>query len=506
MYKALTSSNKHLKDSMLAHRKTKIVATIGPASESEENLKKCIMAGMNVARLNFSHGEHDNHLKVIKSLLKITDNLKAPVAILQDLQGPKVRVGKIKDVKLEDGDDVIVTGDLSVTGKKTIPIDVPDLHSYIEVGHAILIDDGLIEMRVKKITRNQIHCEVVHGGIVRQRKGVNLPNTSLPMSSLTQKDLVDLKFGLAQRVDYVALSFVRQARDIVELRKLIKKQSANHHVRVIAKIEMAEAIEHLDSIIEASDAVMVARGDLAVEVGQARLASLQKKIIRACNEIGRPVITATQMLESMKDNPRPTRAEITDVVNAVLDGSDALMLSAESASGKYPAESIRTMHELIFEVEKQEDIYNKISLESKIQHIPEAISVSASLCALTLDAKVIICLSTTGRTARLISRFRPRAHLLAATDATETLRSLELCWGVQTLQIKNVEMNDDMMRELESLVVSHGLAQAGDRVVLTLGLPIQKGNKTNALRVFTVGEGKASSSKKKPLRYQVFPF
>ncbi len=491
---------------VLARRKTKIVATIGPSTTSPEKLKECIMAGMNVARLNFSHSEHEVHLGVIKALTKVSQELNAPVAILQDLQGPKVRVGKIKDeITLSNGDEVVVTSDPKAAGKKVIPIDVENLHKHVKVGDAVLIDDGLIELKITKVIKTQIYCETIHGGVVRARKGVNLPSTSLPMSSLTKKDLEDLKFGLANNVDYVALSFVRQARDIEELRKLIKKSGKNPGI--VAKIEMAKAIEHLEEIIEVSDAVMVARGDLAVEVGQTRLASLQKKIIRLCNEMGKPVITATQMLESMKDNPRPTRAEITDVVNAVLDGSDALMLSAETAQGKHPIIAIRTMHDLIYEVEKHEDIYNKIDLHSRIEHIPEAIAVSASLCAMTLGAKVIVCLSTTGRTAKLISRFRPKAFLVAATDEAQTLRSLELCWGVQTMPVKHMQMNDELLQEIESILLSNNLVEEGDQVVLTLGLPIQKGNKTNALRVFTIG---AASEKKgkvaKPLRYQVFPF
>lgn len=493
---------------MLASRKTKIVATIGPASESEANLKSCLMAGMNVARLNFSHGDHSQHLKVIKSLHKLSGELKAPVAILQDLQGPKIRVGKIKSLDIASGEEVVVVGDgesVRVGDKKVIPIDIKNLHQYVKAEDQILIEDGLLELKVKKVVKNQILCEVIHGGTVKERKGVNLPNVPFPMSSLTPKDIEDLKFGLSQDVDYIALSFVRSAKDIVELRKYIKKYGKS--TRVVAKIEMADAITNLQEIIEVSDAVMVARGDLAVEVGQARLAGLQKRIIHMCNEIGRPVITATQMLESMKENPRPTRAEVTDVVNAVLDGSDALMLSAESASGKYPMASIRTMHELILEAEKEEEIYNKINLETKIHHIPEALSVSASLCALTLDATVIVCLSTTGRTARLISRFRPKAHLLAATDDVKALRSLELCWGVQTFPIKSMSMDETLMQEIEDWVVSHGLAKPGDKVVLTLGLPFQKGNKTNALRVFTV-ETKHKNKKPvpRPLRYQVFPF
>jgi pyruvate kinase len=489
---------------ILARRKTKIVATIGPASSSPEKLKECLMAGMNVARLNFSHSDHSVHLGVMKALSKLSHDLKAPVAILQDLQGPKVRVGKIKDVQLENGEEVIITGDAKTKGKKVIPIDIENLHKYVKAGDSVLIDDGLIELRVSRVKNKQVFCDTIHGGTVKERKGVNLPMTSLPMSSLTDKDLKDLKFGLEHNVDYVALSFVRQPRDILELRKLIKKSGRNPGI--IAKIEMAEAIDHLEEIIEVSDAVMVARGDLAVEVGQTRLASLQKRIIRLCNEIGRPVITATQMLESMKDNPRPTRAEITDVVNAVLDGSDALMLSAETASGKFPAHSIRTMHDLIYEVEQHEDIYNKIDIESKIEQIPEAIAVSASLCALTLGAKAIVCLSTTGRTARLISRFRPQALLLAATDEAQTLRSLELCWGVQTLPAKQLHGNTELLKDVEKMLVANNLVKEGDQVVLTLGLPIEKGVKTNALRVFTVGADKASSKIEKPMRYQVFPF
>lgn len=489
---------------VLARRKTKIVATIGPASSSAENLKKCLMAGMNVARLNFSHSEHSVHLDVMKKLDKISREMRAPVAVLQDLQGPKVRVGKIKDMVLADGDEVVVTGDSAGKGKHVLPIDVENLHKHVKAGDSVLIDDGLIELRVNRIQKTQIFCETVHGGTVRERKGVNFPSTSLPMSSLTDKDIKDLKFGLDNNVDYVALSFVRQPRDILDLRKRIEKSGKTPGI--IAKIEMAEAIDHLEEIIEVSDAVMVARGDLAVEVGQTRLASLQKRIISLCNEMGRPVITATQMLESMKDNPRPTRAEITDVVNAVLDGSDALMLSAETAQGKYPVDSIRTMHDLIFEVEQHETIYNKIDLESKIQFIPEAIAVSASLCALTLGAKAIVCLSTTGRTARLISRFRPNAVLLAATDEVQTLRSLELCWGVQTLPAKKLHGTPDLLQEVEKMLLENSLVKEGDQVVLTLGLPIEKGVKTNALRVFTVGGSKVSSKVDKPMRYQVFPF
>lgn len=484
---------------MLIHRRTKIVATMGPATEDEKVLRACIEAGLNVARLNFSHSTHKEHEAFIKKIHKISNELHAPVAILQDLQGPKIRVGNIEDKEVHPGDKVFLSYGQKPSKTNHIPVDLEDLHKYTKAGDRVLIDDGLIELLVTKVSGQKVHCEVINKGTIKKRKGVNFPNTSLPMSSLTPKDIKDLKFGLKHDVDHVALSFVRTAKDIEELRKYINK--SKKPARIVAKIEMAEAIEHLDEIIEAADAIMVARGDLAVEVGQARLAGLQKKIIAACNKKGKPVITATQMLESMRDNPRPTRAEITDVVNAVLDGSDALMLSAESASGKHPAVSIKTMHDLIVEAELSNSIYNKINLENKISNIPGAISVSAALCAFKLDAKAIVCLSTTGRTARLISRFRPKAHLIAATDKDHTLRSLELCWGVQTLPVKRYEDWEDIFESLEPLLLSHGIVEPGDQVVLTLGLPIKHGVKTNSLRVFTVG-GSKSGVKSKAARFR----
>lgn len=488
---------------MLAKRNTKIVATIGPASQSRDQLKKCMGAGMNVARLNFSHSDHATHSDVIKNLTHLMEELKAPVSILQDLQGPKIRVEKMKDLTLKNGEEVIIADDF-IPGTKSLSIDLKGLSKYAVVDQSVLIDDGLIELKISKVLKNKIICEVVHGGVVKERKGVNLPNMPFPMKSLTDKDLKDLKFGLTQPLDYVALSFVRRAQDILDLRKLLKTSS--QPPRIVAKIEMADAIEHLEEIVAVSDAVMVARGDLAVEVGQARLASLQKKIITVCNQMGKPVITATQMLESMRDNPRPTRAEVTDVVNAVFDGSDALMLSAESAQGKFPVEAIRTMHELIVEAEKQDSIYNKINLNEKMEYVPEALAVSAALCASKLDAKAIVCMSTSGRTARLISRFRPQTYLLAVTDKVDTLRGLELCWGVQTLQINKFDSTEEVMTEIENVLVSHGIVKEGDRIVCTLGTPVRKGVKTNTLRVITVGNHGKVKKVTRALRYQMFPF
>lgn len=480
---------------MLIDRKTKIVATMGPSTTDREMLKSCVQAGLNVARLNFSHGSHEDHAKMIQAIKGIVQELQAPIAVLQDLQGPKIRVGTIEDRTVSVGDMIFLSDS---EDKDTVPIDLPNLHKYVSIGDPVLINDGLLELVVTRVVGKKVECRALYDGVIEKRKGVNLPKTSLPMSSLTEKDKKDLAFGIQQNVDHVALSFVRTKKDIEELRQLLPSGS---NIRVVAKIEMAEAIENLEEIMDVSDAVMVARGDLAVEVGAARLAGLQKKIIALANKKGKPVITATQMLESMRENPRPTRAEITDVANAVLDGSDAVMLSAETASGQYPRQAIETMHNLIVEAEKSDEIYHKIDVTSKMSQVPNAISVSASLCAAKLDAAAIVCLSTTGKTARLISRFRPKAKLIAATDKHDTLSSLELCWGVQTLPVERYESWEDIFESLEPLLIDHGIVQPGDSVVLTLGLPIKAGIKTNSMRVFIVSDI-SSKKTRRPLRFQ----
>jgi pyruvate kinase len=346
---------------MLADRRAKIVATIGPATQSEENLAHAIRAGMNVARLNFSHGQHQDHLQVILSLRKLSKLLRTPISILQDLQGPKIRVGNFEkgSIELKAGEIVKITTAQVLGREGFIPSDFKELPSVCRPGVRILLDDGLLELQVESAQGDEVVAKVLYGGILKDRKGMNLPGCNLPVDAMTEKDFADLEFGLKHGVDYVALSFVRHGRDIRKLREIIEARKSS--AKIIAKIEMLEALENLEEIVRLSDAVMVARGDLAVEVGQSRLPGFQKKIITLCNQLGKPVITATQMLDSMVTSPRPTRAEITDVANAVLDGSDALMLSAESASGKYPFKCIRTMHEIILEVERNEEKYYKCS-------------------------------------------------------------------------------------------------------------------------------------------------
>ncbi|HRO66982.1 MAG TPA: pyruvate kinase [Pseudobdellovibrionaceae bacterium] len=487
---------------MLADRRAKIVATIGPATQAPEHLEKAIRAGMNVARLNFSHGAHADHLQVLTHLRRLSRDLQAPVSILQDLQGPKIRVGKFEGGSnpLVEGDEVLITTDQVLGKPGLIPSDFKELPQVCQPGTKILLDDGLLELSAISVDGSEVRAKVVFGGTLKDRKGMNLPGVNLPVDAMTTKDLADLEWGLANGVDYIALSFVRHGRDIRRLREIIDARKSE--AKVVAKIEMLEALDNLEEIIRLSDVVMVGRGDLAVEVGQTHLPGIQKRIIRLCNQLGKPVITATQMLDSMVGNPRPTRAEITDVANAVLDGSDALMLSAESASGKYPFAAIRTMHEIILEVERTEETYYKISLENEFLSVPASIAASACLSALKLNATAIVCLTTSGKTANIISGFRPRARILAVTDNIDVLNRLELTWGIQTLGIESYRTMDEILVQVDQLLVEYGLAKTGDRIILTLGQPIENGSKTNSLFVHTVGAEDVSriSNKSLPLR------
>ncbi len=489
---------------MLADRRVKIVATIGPSTSSKKALRQAIEAGMNVARLNFSHGSHETHKEVIRSIRELSTELKAPVTILQDLQGPKMRVGRFKSgsIELVQGAKVTIDTELELGEEGQIPTDFKELSSVCKVEAKILLDDGLLELLVLSISGSKILCEVIYGGTLKDRKGMNLPGANLPVECLTEKDLEDLEFGLCQNVDYVALSFVRQGTDIKRLRELIEQKKQG--TRIVAKIEMLEAINNLHEIVELSDAVMVARGDLAVEVGQTMLPGLQKKIIKICNELGRPVITATQMLDSMVSNPRPTRAEITDIANAVLDGSDALMLSAETASGTYPFKCIEVMDEIIREVERNGEYYYSINLEKEFLSVADTIAASACLSALKLNASAIVSLTTSGKTAQMISTYRPKARIIAVTDIISTLNRLELIWGIQTFKINAYNSTDEAMVQIQRMLLQYNLVKPGDKVILTLGVPVLEKAKTNSLRVYTILDldPPELSQNKLPLRCQ----
>ncbi len=489
---------------MLADRRTKIVATIGPATATRENLKKLIVSGMNVARLNFSHGTHEDHLKVLQNLRSLSEELKAPITILQDLQGPKIRVGRFSNgsIEIHEGEKVVITTQKVLGKEKLIPSDFLELPQACKPGTKILLDDGLLELRVDQVRGEEVDCTVTFGGILKDRKGMNIPGAFLPVDCMTEKDLIDLEFGLKNNVDYVALSFVRRGEDIEKLRNIITQKAPG--TRIVAKIEMLEAIENLEDITRLSDAVMVARGDLAVEVGQSLLPGIQKRIVRLANQMGKPVITATQMLDSMVENPRPTRAEITDIANAVLDGSDALMLSAETASGKYPFQCIRTMQEIILEVERTGQYFYNMNMGAEYFDVAEAIGASSCLSALKIGATAIVCLTTSGKTAQIISSFRPKARIIAVTHILPTLNRLELVWGIQTFEIKPYTSSDEAMIQIEKMLLEYGLVKTGDRVILTLGVPVLEGGKTNALRVYVVGREDLhrKSENELPLRCQ----
>ncbi len=487
----------------LSYRKTKIVATIGPASWDKKTLGEMVQSGLSVARLNFSHGDFSQHKDTVEKLRELSEELGAPVGILQDLQGPKIRLAKFEgEFDVVRGDSLTLT-DQKSSDPKVLQVDLKNLSEYVKKDQSIFIDDGIIELKVTKVKDHKIYCEVIYGGTIRPRKGVNLPDAKLPIPSMTKKDEKDLKEGVSLGFDYVALSFVRTADDIKKLKKKLEKYGSP--ARVIAKIEKKEAIENIEAIVDEADGIMVARGDLSVEVGQIHLPTIQKRIIRLCNRKGKPVITATQMLDSMQVNSRPTRAEITDVANAVLDGSDALMLSGESAFGKHPVRSVTTMHEIITEVEKQPHIYYRFKNRKRDQFtVPESIAISAVLCSKQLNARAIVCMSTTGKTAQMISKYRPKSKLIAVTAKAEALCKLELCWGVQTLKTAQYNNTEEAIANVEQTLLTNGILEPGDEVVLTLGVPVAQGQKTNAVRVFTLGDhsNKQQVAKTKAIRFQ----
>ncbi len=474
--------------------RTKIVATLGPASYDPKIIEQLVRSGVGVIRLNFSHAKTpQEYLGVIKNVRRVAKALRAPVAIMQDLQGPKIRVGVLaKPLPLRVGQKLVLGAVRAAPklppGTFWVPMDFAPLVKLCQEGTKILLDDGHIELRVQSLVPRlgYVHARVLRGGVLKSRKGVNLPGTPLPLSAMTTKDLKDLKFGLEQGVDYVALSFVRRPQDVLALKNRLKRSGSG--ARIVSKIEMLEALENLDSIIELSDAIMVARGDLAIETGAAQLPAVQKKIISRCNALNTPVITATQMLESMTQHTHPTRAEITDIANAILDGTDALMLSAETAMGKHPLACVKTMHDICLEVERHpKGLYHDISLTGGGLISDQSIACAATLCAMNLDAPAIVCLSTSGRTAILISANRPRAHLVAVTDREQTFNQLSLMWGIRSFLIPKYKTYGEALKHTQKLLREHKLARAKDPVVLTYGLP-KKGVPTNTLQVRTLLE------------------
>lgn len=471
----------------LPERRTKIVCTLGPACAGEV-LPRLLTAGMNVARLNFSHGTREEHGDWIRRLRELSQQLKTPVAILQDLAGPKIRIGGVPggEINLEDGEEFFLSAGSEMAPQPGVTVNYPEIIAEMPLGAAILLADGNIELQVAEKLPQALRCRVVVGGVLRSQVGINFPGHSLSVPALTAKDYEDLRFGLAQGVDFVALSYVRAPEDINQAREFIRRQGAD--TPIIAKIEKHEALGRLEEILAAADGLMVARGDLGVEVPLEQVPMIQKRIIAAANRVGKPVITATQMLLSMVDHSRPSRAEATDVANAILDGSDAVMLSEETAAGHYPVEAVEFLDRVSRATEA--DFPYTAWLRSRAaegrREIPAAVSYAACEMALDLEAAAILTHTDGGGTARLISRFRPRNRIIAFTSRVETWRRLCLSWGVLPLLTPDTQDIDEMLEMAEEVTVVAGLLHPGDRVIITAGTPIGTRGTTNLIKAATI--------------------
>lgn len=475
-------------------RRTKIVCTIGPATNSEERLEALIRAGMNVARLNFSHGKQEEHAAVIARIRAIATRLGCPIAILQDLQGPKIRVGSLQDgkpIQLIDQTEVTITNRPVAGDAQTIPTTYKALPQDVKPGDRILLDDGLMELRVQGATESDVHCQVIHGGLLKEHKGINLPGVTVSAPALTEKDREDLRFGIMHGVDYIALSFVRKPEDVLEARKLIRQYQAESEDRnkipdipLIVKLEKPEAVAQLDGILEVADGIMVARGDLGVEMSLEKVPLIQKRVIAKCNQLGLPVITATQMLESMITNARPTRAEVADVSNAILDGTDAVMLSAETAAGSYPIEAVQMMARIAQETEAGDKTARQPERQKLTQ--TRAVSHAARALAEEVSVKAIVVFTRSGNSARLISKDRPRTPIIAYTPSERVYRQLALWWGVWPYCIGMQGTTEELIDVVERRLLDDKLVQQGENVVIMGGLPIASRARTNFVKLHHV--------------------
>lgn len=490
-------------------RKVKIVCTLGPSSRSPEVITALIHEGMDIARLNFSHGDHEFHRATIQTIREVSRKTKKPIAIMQDLQGPKIRVGKLQKggLNLKAGDVILLYPEGSepktpTEGKILVPISAEiaqSVSSDVRVGARILFDDGKVASRTTSVSPPEIVAVVEVGGKLSDHKGMNLPGTPLSLPCVTEKDLEDLTFGVSQGVDAIALSFVRNAADIEFVKQRLKSLTNDPPI-VIAKIEREEAIEFQDSIIEVSDGLLIARGDMAVEIGAERVPTVQKRLIHRCNELGVPVITATQMLESMISSPTPTRAEANDVANAVFDGTDAVMLSGETASGQFPIEAVSTMARIILESERSHELYRRTQEIIPIPgSIVESVEFSASRIAQHTGAVAIACLTHSGMAARTLAKFRPDTPIVAILDNDIMLRRLAFVWGVRGVLIPKIVGTDDLFAMVESVLIAEQWAQYEDLVVVTAGVPTLRRGTTNMIKVHRVGAQIERSNRTKSL-------
>ncbi len=467
---------------MRRHRHAKIVATIGPASNTPERLKQLFLAGADVFRLNFSHGTHEDHAKVYAALRALEKEVGRPISILQDLQGPKIRIGTLKDDKfaVEKGEKLRFVVEGTDGDKQSIPLPHPEIFAATLPGHDLLIDDGKVRVRVTACDKTTIDAEVINAGTISNRKGVNVPSATLDLSPLTPKDRADLEFGLKLGVDWVALSFVQKPSDLLEARGLIQDRAG-----LMAKIEKPAALEKIDEIVQLADAIMVARGDLGVEIPPEQVPGRQKQLVRACRHAVKPVIVATQMLESMITSPTPTRAEASDVATAIFDGADAVMLSAESASGQYPIEAV-TMMDRIIRTTERDAVYRQIitAIEPEVEDsAPHAVAAAAADLADTISASAIVAFTSSGTTAARIARKRSVTPILALTPDENVARRLCLLWGAHTVTTEELHSYEEMIAQAQAYAVSSEFAKSQDRVVVVAGIPFGRAGSTNNLRV-----------------------
>ncbi|MBF7018459.1 pyruvate kinase [Staphylococcus sp. 18_1_E_LY] len=474
-------------------RKTKIVCTIGPASESEEMLEKLMKAGMNVARLNFSHGDFDEHQARIDTIRKVSKRLGKTVAILLDTKGPEIRTHNMKDgaIELEKGTEVIVSMTEVEGTPEKFSVTYDNLINDVGEGSYILLDDGLIELQVKQIDKEkgEVLCDVLNTGELKNKKGVNLPGVKVNLPGITDKDAEDIKFGIRQGVDFIAASFVRRPSDVLDIRKLLE-ENKNDTISIIPKIENQEGIDNIEEILEVSDGLMVARGDMGVEIPPESVPMVQKDLIRKCNKLGKPVITATQMLDSMQRNPRATRAEASDVANAIYDGTDAVMLSGETAAGSYPEEAVKTMRNIAVSAEAAQDYKQLLSDRTKLVEtsLVNAIGVSVAHTALNLSVKAIVAATESGSTARTISKYRPKSDIIAVTPSAETARQCALVWGVYPVVKQGRKTTDALLNNAVATAVETERVQNGDLIIITAGVPTGEKGTTNMMKLHLVGD------------------
>ena len=473
-------------------RKTKIICTIGPTSDSEEVIRELIKSGMNTARFNFSHGDHKSHREKITRVRNISEELGQNVAILLDTKGPEIRTHNFKNglVNLNEGDTVdVISGEEVLGDENQFSITYDKLSEDVKIGSKILIDDGLIALEVIEIIPHRVKCLVLNSGTASDHKGINLPGIRTQFPALTEKDIADLKFGVSMGVDIIAASFIRKADDVLEVRKALRTLGADDII-LMSKIENEEGVDNVEEIIKYSDGIMVARGDMGVEIPIEKVPIAQKEIIEMCNKHGKPVVTATQMLDSMIRFPRPTRAEVSDVANAIYDGTDCIMLSGETANGKYPIEAIKTMDRIAQESEKKiryEKVFDNI-MSMDVQSVPTAISLASATTAYELDASAIITATVSGSTAKNVSRYKPKAPILAVTPSRSVARRLSIYWGVYPIVSTSFESTDEMIEKTAEVAKERGFVRDGDLVVITAGLPINFVGSTNMIKVHLIGE------------------